>query len=83
MSKVVPLADRPQQFNVQLPPKGIRLLTFYAERTQSIATAGISKGQVSIGALIRRISEGEIQLSYKGSPIHIPVQHIFEIKKED
>jgi hypothetical protein len=79
MPKVVPLTERPQQFNVQLPPREIKLLMYYAEVTQSIATAGSTKGQVSIGAFIRRLAEGKIKIKFDGREIQVPIHHTFEI----
>lgn len=64
--------ERTKQFNVQCTESQIELLLYYAGKTDSIATSGPTRGEISIGAFIRRISEGEIEIKYKGSSIRVP-----------
>lgn len=64
--------ERTRQFNVQLRPGQQELLLYYARATDSIASSGPTKGEYSIGALIRRISEGEISIVYKSKRIMVP-----------
>ena len=81
MAKVVGLEDRSRQHNFQTTGPQRRLLEYYCRVTESRATAGPTKGEFAIGALIRRISEGDIKLYVNGRVIQIPPDHLFDIGK--
>lgn len=72
MAKVTTQETRTRQFNVQFRKSQEDLMLYYARTTDSVATSGPTKGEYSIGALLRRISDGEITLVHNGKKLMIP-----------
>jgi hypothetical protein len=71
-----------KQLNIEVTPVRERLLLHLANKTESVSTNGLNKGQPSVGALMRRISEGSVKLYYKGNIINIPFLTMLEVVHE-
>lgn len=72
-----------RQVKVDLTREREELLLLLAEATDSRSTNGPAKGEISIGAMIRRICEGQIQLVYQGSRVKVPAKYYFSINNEE
>lgn len=64
---------RKRQVNIDLTERRERVLIFFAKKTESLSTNGTNKGDPSIGALIRRICDGEIKITHDNKQIDIPL----------
>jgi hypothetical protein len=68
-----------RQVNVDLTENRHEILMHFAERTESMSTNGLNKGEPSIGAFVRRVCEGKIQIYYHGKRVDIPFRKFLEI----
>lgn len=69
---------RKPQLNIELTEPREEVLRILAERTESFSTNGTNKGQASIGAFVRRISEGHIVIYYRGKKVSVPPALFFK-----
>lgn len=68
-----------KQINVDLNVRSRRILMHISEKTESLSTNGINKGEPSPAALLRRICDGEVDIYYKGEKINIPLRLFFDL----
>lgn len=75
--------NRPKQFNAQFTPDQQRRMAYLARITESIAMNGVTKGQPSIGALMRRIADGEVEVAIRGKIVKMPVAYTFSVSQKN
>lgn len=68
-----------RQVKVDLTEDREKILLYLAEATESISTNGLNKGGISIGALVRRICEGQVTLLYQGRKIQLPIKFFLKL----
>lgn len=61
-----------KQVNIDLTENRHERLMYLARKTKSVSTSPRNRGAISIGAMLRRICEGEIEIYYNGEKIEIP-----------
>jgi len=71
-----------KQVNVELTECRHDLLLYFAAKTESDSTNGLNRGEPSVGAFVRRICEGKIEIYYQGKKVAIPFKKFLEIAQQ-